>query len=287
MLTDGFAKLNRVVLGEIIPHTNSRYLLCKILQREGERNLISRDHTWSWCPCPPCQCSDRTWRWARGRLCALAKQTEPRPWPRLSTPLGLRSALQKAPGPQLVRACRRALITEHNCPNITLTISYSGFSCINLVNNHLKLTRSGAGEHFKLFRHPLLLFLHRQASFHLFSSSRCGFIQRTTPFHQSCAKLGGGAGRRAGRAMAAGCCSNGCLTFLAVASIVISLIVTGIHFWMEEKSYVFSGEEIALITTRALERTRGEHILWEKGKDCQGDLLCPAQASRPTPPCSW
>ena len=49
--------------------------------------------------------------------------------------------------------------------------------------------------------------------------------------------------------------------FLAVASIAISLTVTGVHFWMEEKLYVFDGDEIASITTRALEKTKGDHNL--------------------------
>lgn len=49
--------------------------------------------------------------------------------------------------------------------------------------------------------------------------------------------------------------------FVAVGSIAFSLLAAGLQFWVEEKSYLFDGDEIALITTRALERTKGEQIL--------------------------
>ena len=163
----------------------------------------------------------------------------------------------------------------------TLTFGYSAFGRIYLVDYHLKLTRSRAGEYFKLFRNPLLLLLDSQASFHLFRRVGVFSTCEPRPCYRNGASFLGGAEHK----MASGCCSNRCITFLVVASIAVPFMVAGLHCWMEEKSYVFNGEEIALITTRALEKTKGDHILqWWEGGGCKSNLLWPVQASHPIPP---
>ena len=55
-----------------------------------------------------------------------------------------------------------------------------------------------------------------------------------------------------------GCCScEGCLKWGAVLILASALFVSGVKFWLHSKSYVFSAEEVAAITTQALKATKG------------------------------
>ena len=56
------------------------------------------------------------------------------------------------------------------------------------------------------------------------------------------------------------CCGRSCECFLkwsAVSLVACALFVGGVRFWLSEKHYVFSAEELASITTKALEKNKG------------------------------
>ena len=43
----------------------------------------------------------------------------------------------------------------------------------------------------------------------------------------------------------------------ALSLVVCALFVGGVRFWLSEKHYVFSAEELASITNKALDRNKG------------------------------
>lgn len=51
---------------------------------------------------------------------------------------------------------------------------------------------------------------------------------------------------------------GGLLKLSALLLVLALLLVSGVNIWLREKSYVFSAEEVAAITNRALEETKGE-----------------------------
>ena len=56
------------------------------------------------------------------------------------------------------------------------------------------------------------------------------------------------------------CCGRSCeclLKWSAVSLVACALFVGGVRFWLSEKHYVFSAEELASITTKALEKNKG------------------------------
>ena len=56
------------------------------------------------------------------------------------------------------------------------------------------------------------------------------------------------------------CCGRSCeclLKFSAVSVVACALFIGGVKFWLSEKQYVFSADELASITTKALEKNKG------------------------------
>ena len=51
---------------------------------------------------------------------------------------------------------------------------------------------------------------------------------------------------------------GGLLKLSALLLVLALLLVSGVNIWLREKSYVFSAEEVAAITNRALEETKGD-----------------------------
>lgn len=47
------------------------------------------------------------------------------------------------------------------------------------------------------------------------------------------------------------------LKFSAVSVVACALFIGGVKFWLSEKQYVFSADELASITTKALEKNKG------------------------------
>jgi hypothetical protein len=66
------------------------------------------------------------------------------------------------------------------------------------------------------------------------------------------------------------CCGRSCECLLkwgAMSLVACALFVGGVRFWLSEKHYVFSAEELSSITTKALEKNKGGESAFDTRRD--------------------